>query len=466
MSVNNTAASAPYKGLTPYPLGSLRELWAIAWPLMLSSLSGNVMVFVDRLILTHYSSDAFNACSSVQPWYWAIQASLITVVCGSNVVMGRLNGAKQYRPIGTIVLQMIILSLCCYVITVPVAFIGRSLLADSIAELGLPYFRILLMEIPFEVAACGALGSFFIAIGKTRIITMVALTANILNSFLAYWFVFGGLGIPSLGIRGAALANSLSNLIAFSIYISLFLRKENRSLYGINTFKWSNSLLIQCLKIGLPNAVTAFIISSGISASYQFFADYLSPEIYKAFCVCFTVFNLSVFIMMGLSGGVGTLCSNLMGAKKNDWFPCILKNACYLTGLLGIAFLIFLLLSDPIVRYFATDSYADNADFRAQMSLYLKWTWPMFLFQVTTYCINAFLFALFKIKEILSVQIVSYVFFIFIPSYVLVKFFNQNSVIFLQLTVLKDVLVLLGFCLWFRRGTWREVQAPIEEGSA
>ena len=460
MSVDCAAQPPAYKGLTKYPLGSLRELWAIAWPLMLSSFSGNAMVFADRLIVTSYSSDAFNAVSAAQPVYWTIQAVLMTLVSSSNVIMGRLNGAGQHNTIGALVLQMLGVSLACFSITVPIMGIGHSLLADNIAELGLPYFRILLLEIPFEVAAYGAFGSFFISQGKTYIITLVALTANFLNCCLDYWFIFGGFGLPAMGIRGAATATALANVIAFFAFCFFF----TRSSYNVDSFQWSKNLLLQCLKIGLPNAVTAFIISSGISASYQFFASWLSPEIYKAFCVCFTVFNLSVFVMGGLSGGVGTLCSNFWGAKKNDQFPHVLKNALCITGLLALLFLIFILKSDPFVRYFATDAYASNDVFRNQMSLYLKWTWPMFLFQTTTYCINSFLFALLKIKEILSVQIVSYVCCIFVPSWVLVRFFNQNSVIFIQLTVLKDVLVLIGFCLWFRRGTWREMQAPIEEG--
>ena len=35
------------KGLTPYPQGSIRELWQISFPLMISLMSVSLMLFLD-----------------------------------------------------------------------------------------------------------------------------------------------------------------------------------------------------------------------------------------------------------------------------------------------------------------------------------------------------------------------------------------------------------------------------------
>ena len=47
--------------LTRYPEGSIRELWTISFPLMVSTFAMLFMIFTDRIFLAHYSIDAMNA---------------------------------------------------------------------------------------------------------------------------------------------------------------------------------------------------------------------------------------------------------------------------------------------------------------------------------------------------------------------------------------------------------------------
>ena len=54
---------SPYQ-LTRYSIGSLKEIWAISWPLMLGLLSSSCMLFVDRLLLSRYSLNALNASAT------------------------------------------------------------------------------------------------------------------------------------------------------------------------------------------------------------------------------------------------------------------------------------------------------------------------------------------------------------------------------------------------------------------
>jgi Na+-driven multidrug efflux pump len=51
------------KGLTAYPQGSLRELWQISFPLIISLMSASLMLFLDRLFLAHYSLASLNAAA-------------------------------------------------------------------------------------------------------------------------------------------------------------------------------------------------------------------------------------------------------------------------------------------------------------------------------------------------------------------------------------------------------------------
>ena len=63
--VQEKSSSTKEARLTRYQPGSLGELWAISWPLMLASFSGCCMTFIDRAILARYQTEALDRKSVV-----------------------------------------------------------------------------------------------------------------------------------------------------------------------------------------------------------------------------------------------------------------------------------------------------------------------------------------------------------------------------------------------------------------
>lgn len=85
--------------LTKYQAGSLPELITIAIPLMLSVLSGNLMMFMDRLILAHYSLAAMNAITAASSICMVIQYGTIGIAAIAEIFVGQYNGSKQYNMV-------------------------------------------------------------------------------------------------------------------------------------------------------------------------------------------------------------------------------------------------------------------------------------------------------------------------------------------------------------------------------
>lgn len=443
--------------LTKYDSGSLRELWSIAWPLMLASLSGVVMTFVDRAVLARYHPRAFDACAAAQPWFWTVDGVLMSFVVCTEILVGRFNGARLYKKIGPAVWQMVVISFLTYMILVPVAMNAHYLLADNIEEFGLPYLQMLLMTLPFEIAAFGAIGAFFVGRGDTKKIPMVLLTANAINAILDVWFVFGGWGVPSMGIIGAALATNIASVCSFIIFLLLFLRKKYREKYAINSFGWSWNFLKECIHIGMPNATGCFLIMAGWSLVVQFFSLVLPLSLYKAYCVAFTIYNFMFFIMDGLGKGVGILCSNFIGTQQPWQIGNVLKQAWKLVAVFALFFLIFLMCSWPIVRFLADESFLKDPQFIHQVLLFFVWYWMLFVFETVEFCIRYFLFALLKTKITLFVSVVAYWGGCLLPTYFLISCYQVNPIILTQTAGLEKVLLILLFAFWYRMGTWKKV---------
>lgn len=433
------------------------ELWAIGWPLMLAGLSGTLMVFVDRAVLASYQSEAFNACAATQPWFWTIEMVSMAFIIGTEFLIGRLNGECRYKCMGPFVWQMVTVCVVWYIFLWPIYWHVDSLLASNIRDLGAPYLRQLLLTLPFEMAGFGAIGAFFIGRGETRKIPIILLVVNIINAVLDVWFVFGGLGLPAMGIWGAALATNISSLWAFVMFLWFFLNRKYREKYAINTFHWSWSLLSKCFKMGLPNAISCGIIMMGWATSYQVFSEYLSPPVFKAYCVAFTIYNFMYFVIDGTGKSVGTLCSNFLGAKQPQLVRCVLKQSVRFTCIFGIIFLFVVLYSKPLVQFLASKEFANDITFQTQVNIFLGWYWIMLFFDTARVSMQAFLFALFKIKEILIANVIFFWGIALVPTYYnIVHLGGTSPAIYQQLAILDTAFILIIFWFWYRRHTWEK----------
>ena len=450
--------------LTRHRAGTLRELWAIAWPLMLASFSGTLMTFIDRVVLARYQSAAFDACAAAQPWYWTFESTLMAFVVCAEIIIGRFNGAKQYKKIGPAVWQMVTISFATSLMLYPLAHNAHYLLADNIEKLGLPYLQLLFLTLPFEMAAFGAIGAFFVGRGDTKKIPIVLLTESIINFVLDIWLVFGGLGVPALGIVGAALATNIAHICSFLIFLGLFLRKKYREKYAINTYYWSWDFLRQCFHIGMPNVVCCGVWMSGWALTYQFFSLKVPPYLYKAYCIAFTVYNFMFFVMDGLGKSVGTLCANFIGSHQRNMLGKVLKQSIWLTAIFSFVFFTLLLFSSSIVRLLAPESLWDNEVFNYQVKLYLVWYWVLFILHTLCFCAEFFLFALMKTKIVLVLKVTFSWGMELIPMYFLVMYMHCNPVVYLELSCLSNVLLLLMFFWWYRKKTWLKPY-KIEQGS-
>ncbi|MBU6446039.1 MAG: MATE family efflux transporter, partial [Verrucomicrobia bacterium] len=136
--------------LTKHPEGSIRELWKISLPLMISSLASLFMIFTDRIFLAHYSIEALNASVTSGTFAWALMAGVGMITCMSEVFVAQYNGARHFKRLGVPVWQMVWFALFSVLFFFPLAIWGAPLIfgADRYADLEISYFRLLMLFSP------------------------------------------------------------------------------------------------------------------------------------------------------------------------------------------------------------------------------------------------------------------------------------------------------------------------------
>lgn len=318
---------------------TMRQLWSIALPLMMGSLSAMVMMFVDRLILAHYSLDAHNAAVEAFNVGWPFLIGWITLCNVTQIFVAQSFGAGNHRQLGQPVWQMMWLILGSVAVFIILAFACPKVLfgADASYEVQRTYLRWMLIFGPIH-GVFNALNGFFIGQRKPLLPTATVLVGNIINGFCCYLFVFGyGKIIPEMGAVGAAISMNVAVVGQSAILFLFFLNHENRKTCGTGEFSWKPQLLRSCIAVGSPQALFCFLEVAGWAVFYKMMATLGESHLTVAGIVQ-ALLILFMFFGDGLFRAVAALSGNAIGAGRPDLVFKIVRMGFISMAYFAIAF--------------------------------------------------------------------------------------------------------------------------------
>ncbi len=299
--------------LTKYREGSVGELWSVSFPLMLSSFSIMMMLFVDRLLLAHYSTEALNAAVNAATLGWAFVLGWMVLTSISEVFVSQYNGGKNYGKLGEPAWQMIWIGFASIIFFIPMAYWGGELAYGQERPMEKQFFFWMMLFGP-SFAVYNALAGFFVGQGKTRLITVVVCFANVVNALLDVVLIFGIEGwVPSYGIKGAAIATSCGGVFQMLVLGVIFFSKRNREEYGTDQWELKWGPLWDCLRVGVPGALFVSVEILGWAAYYDIMTK-AGVDFITIAGICQSIILLFWFFAEGLSKGTTAVVGNLIGA--------------------------------------------------------------------------------------------------------------------------------------------------------
>jgi MATE family multidrug resistance protein len=339
--------------MTDLKNGSVREVWKVSYPMMVSFFSMMFMIFIDRIFLSWYSTESFNAATTAGTLAWGFILAWTTLASMSEVFVAQYNGAKKHDLIGSPVWQTIWLTILSVFFYLPIGYFLTPLIYDINTQSSeYHFFQILIYSGPI-FAFIPAIGGFYIGRGKTSIMQWMAILGNLVNIVLDPLFIFGYKDlIPSMGIKGAAYATAIGSLVEAVLLFWLFTRKKHRTSFGTSNYKFEKSLFFQTLKVGLPPAIFVALEIIGWSLFYHFMSTISPLHIFVA-SVCQTILILFLFFGMGLEKGTIALAGNFIGAGERNKISTVLTSGFKLASLFTLISSIFLIIfPDPMIDWF------------------------------------------------------------------------------------------------------------------
>jgi len=215
---------------------------------------------VAMAMIGHVGREAVGAVglsTRVTQMVWAIFASIGT---GATVLIARAVGAGDRAAGRKIAAQALILAIALVAgLTGLVVWQARWLMVAlfraqaPVLDLSFQYLALVAYGMPF-MAVMQVIGAIMRGEGNTRTPMGVALFVNIVSLSANYILIFGHLGFPALGLRGAAFATILAQSVGAGLALYLLHRGQDFSPSLWRQFRLDSVQIRRILKIGIPAA--------------------------------------------------------------------------------------------------------------------------------------------------------------------------------------------------------------------
>ncbi len=207
--------------------GGTAELLAIAFPMIISTACDGVMTLTDRLFLAKLGPEQMNAAMAGGVAMQLLVFFFIGLTGYTTALVAQYYGSGQKSMGAVAAFQAMIIAVIAY----PLVLLCRPIAHSYFNLMNLPPEQMPYQIIYFNIVIYGAiagilrntLSCYFSGIGRTKIVMIATVIAMIVNVVLDYIMVFGKLGFPAMGVRGAALATVIGGVCGFLVLLAAYL---------------------------------------------------------------------------------------------------------------------------------------------------------------------------------------------------------------------------------------------------
>lgn len=328
--------------------GGYREVLRMALPLIFSTGAWSLQQFIDRVFLTWYSPEALAAASPSGMANFTIFSLLIGIASYVNTFVAQYYGAGRPERIGRSIWQGLYFSLVAALIVAVINPLADELFAligheAAVRQMEVDYFRILNYGAP-AVVISNVISSFFSGLGRPWVIFWINFGATAINIVFDYLLIFGKMGLPEMGIAGAAWATVAAVIFSAIVFALMMAMPHYARTYGtLRNWRFDRDLFSRLLRFGTPNGMQTFLEVLAFTI-FIIITGKIGTEAMAATTLAFNINSLAYTPMLGMMTAVTALVGQSLGrdrpalAERLTWSALHICLAFY--GIIGLGYVI------------------------------------------------------------------------------------------------------------------------------
>ena len=348
------------------------RLFSVMLPILVQSIITNFVNLLDNVMVGQVGTEPMSGVAIVNQLLFVFNLCIFGGLAGAGIFTAQYYGAgddkgmadsfraKLYIGFAAVVAFLSIFLLAGDTLIAQFIHQGREALDLEATMLhAREYLAIMLIQLP-PFALQMVYSSTLRETGETLLPMKAGIAAVLVNLTLNYILIFGKLGIPALGVEGAAIATVIARFTECGIIVlwTHCHRERNRFLAAAySTWRIPAPLLRAIAVTGLPLLLNELLWSSSVTILNQCYSV-RGLEVVSAVNISSTVGNLFFTSFISMGNAISIIIGQLLGAgeleRAVDEDRKLMTFAVFLCTMVGI---VMILLAPVVPRiYNTTDS--------------------------------------------------------------------------------------------------------------
>ena len=332
----------------------------IGIPIGIGVVFNTLFQVVDTLFAGAVSKEALAALALSFPIFFIIIGLASGMASGTSALIGNALGGGEHQKAEHIAVQGIVLTLGLSLVSMWIGLMSAPFLyrilgaTDAYLEINLSYIRPIFLAAPFFNLVY-IFNATLTAQGQTKPFRNFLILGFFLNIVFDPWFIFGGFGVPPMGVVGVAIATVLIQFIG-ALYLGyIALSSPLFTMQAWQRMVPNLTIMGQIIRQGLPTAIDLSTVSVG-GFIVMYFISRFGTEAVAAYGVASRLLQLISLPLVGLDVATLSLIAQNNGAKRYDrvWetFNTAIRYGLLLIITSGI---LVVGLSEPLLELFTTE---------------------------------------------------------------------------------------------------------------
>jgi len=334
-----------------------KSMWTMALPIIAGMMVQTLFNVVDIMFIGWLGANEVTAVAFVSPLFFIIIGLGVGIGTGATATIAQYIGQKDKKNAEKTASQTLLIGfLSTVILTILGVIYGEGLLSTLGAEgeiltIAYSYLRILTFGLGLVIFSM-----FFRAIlageGETKIPMIIGLIGTVLNLILDPILIF----TFEYGVRGAALATIISQIVMVLAYLFIiFVKKSTYISFQIRDLSLNSHIMSKIFQIGIPSSLSMLIISFGQVVMNKILVNY-STEAVAAYQIVSRLDMLLFMPILGIAISLTTIVGMFYGAKEFDKLLSVVYygiNRAVLITTISVIF--FFVLASNILPIFSSN---------------------------------------------------------------------------------------------------------------
>ena len=278
-------------------------------PIMLGQLGIIIVGFADNIMVGHHSSIELAAASFVNNFFNLTFLFGLGFSYGLTPIIGGLFAEKQLQKAGEVLKNSLfingamglLLSLIMLLLLCNLDLLHQP---EELIPYIVPYYILQLFSVIITMEF-NAFKQFSDGTTDTLTPMWIMLSTNVLNIVGNYVLIYGHFGAPEWGLVGAGVSTLLSRMVAFAVFLGLFLLKPKYAAYraGFSTGRINRTNLRELFRLGLPVGFQMGVESGSFNLSV-IMMGWIGSAAWAAHQVVGVITTLGFMIYYGIAAAV------------------------------------------------------------------------------------------------------------------------------------------------------------------